>query len=511
MNRVDPFYGYSLLLRAIVYVLVPAFGVLQFFRLRRALHVFQLEGYKRSRFLRWCRAHPRRARFLAEPPVKKPLVMTGRAVRILGVATALSELGVLLPAGAAHLFAGGWPADVLTWCAATIAVVAATPRVLVAADWLLSPLQRLINGRYLRAARRVLQDVRPLVIGVTGSFGKTSTKFAVAGALGAPDEVLATPGSYNTPLGVCRAINERLGPTHRAFVVEMGAYVRGDIAELCRFVEPRIAVLTSIGPAHLERFGSMEAIASAKYEIVESLPPDGVAVMNVDDEIVRVLADATTRVRVVRYGLDAVGAPDITARSVRAEPSGSSFSIHDLREETSVTVSTRLLGRHAIGHVLAAVAVAREAGRPLRELVTPIEKLRPVEHRLQIIEGTGGITVIDDAYNSNPEGAADALDVLHAIPARQKVVVSPGIVELGSLQVEANERFGEHAARVADVVVVVAAVNREAIAAGAARANGSVDIVEVDSLDEARQRLARLLRPGAVVLFENDLPDQYEG
>jgi UDP-N-acetylmuramoyl-tripeptide--D-alanyl-D-alanine ligase len=213
---------------------------------------------------------------------------------------------------------------------------------------------------------------------------------------------------------------------------------------------------------------------------------------------------------VVRYGLDPAGNPAVTATGVSAGASGTTATLRDARYKDSVTVSTRLLGRHQLGHVLAAVAVAREAGRTLEELITAIQELRPVEHRLQIIEGGGGITVIDDAYNSNPEGAADALDVLDSIPARQKVVVSPGMIELGALQFEANERFGAHAARVADTVIVVADVNREAIAAGAAAANGRVEIIHVASLSEAQRKLAQLLEPGAIVLFENDLPDQYE-
>jgi UDP-N-acetylmuramoyl-tripeptide--D-alanyl-D-alanine ligase len=154
--------------------------------------------------------------------------------------------------------------------------------------------------------------------------------------------------------------------------------------------------------------------------------------------------------------------------------------------------------------------VAVEVGRPLDELPDAIAALEPVEHRLQIIKGAGGVTVIDDAYNSNPDGAAAALEVLEAIPAKRRVVVTPGIIELGPLQAESNERFGAHAARVADALVVVARVNRDAIVAGARSVEGA-EVITVDSLDDATEELKRLLRPGDVVLFENDLPDQYEG
>lgn len=510
MTFADPFYGYSFVIRVILYVAVPAFGVWQFVRLRRALHVFQLEGYKRARFIGWCRARPRRALFITSGTHKKPLVMTGRAWRILGIGTVLSVAAVLLPTFLAHIW-GGWPYDVPTWAVATGAVFVGAPAILVAADWLLAPIQRAINRRYLGAARRKLDDHRPVVIAVTGSFGKTSTKFAIARLIAAPGKALATPGSFNTPLGIARTINESLDPHHEFFVVEMGAYGVGEIAELCDFVRPHVGVLTAIGPAHLDRFGSLEAIRRAKYEIVESLPPDGVAVMNVDDPEVRKLADETTAVSVVRYGLDLGGSPDVTASDIEIGPRGTSFVVRDTATGRSRSVATRLLGRHAVGHVLAGVAVGRALGRSLGELADGIGTLMPVEHRLQLIESTGDITVIDDAYNSNPDGADAALDVLEAMPARQKVLVTPGMIELGPLQFDANARFGERAARVADVVIVVARVNRDAIAAGAARAGDGARIVTVDTLEQAQAELADLLTPGAVVLFENDLPDQYEG
>ncbi|MBA2274058.1 MAG: UDP-N-acetylmuramoyl-tripeptide--D-alanyl-D-alanine ligase [Actinobacteria bacterium] len=508
MGQPDPFFGYSFVLRTILFALIPAFALWQLVRLRLALHVFQLEGYKRDRWLAWCRANPRRALFLAIAPAKKPLVMTGRARRLLVVAEVLSVLGVLLPPAAAHLIAGA-PWDIITWALVTALMFAGAPVVLVAADWLLTPVQGAINRRYGASARQKLAEVAPVVVGVTGSYGKTSTKFAIERLVGPPGSALATPGSFNTPLGVCRTINENLRPHHRFFVVEMGAYGEGEIAELCRFASPRIGVLTSIGPAHLERFGSMDAIRRAKYEIVRCLPPDGVAVMNVDDPEVRALADATEGIEVVRYGLDGSGRPDVTAHSVEVTGGGTILTVAAGEEE--LRTGTRLLGAHALGHILSAVSVALAAGRSLGELDGPIRSLQAVEHRLQMIDGSGGVKVIDDAFNSNPEGAAAALEVLGAMPGARKLVVTPGIVELGPLQREANERFGEHAARVADTVIVVASLNRDAILSGARRVDGTTNLITVDSLAEATEQLGRLLAPGDVVLFENDLPDQLEG
>ena len=510
MDRADPFTGYSVILRVLLYVVIPAFGVWQFFRLRRALHVFQLEAYKRHWFRRWLKEDPHRALFIeSTKDAKKPLVMTGRAWRTLVTAELLSILAILLPSAGAHLL-GGAPYDLITAGVTMVLVFWGAPYILLAADVLMAPVQRSINARFLAVAGRKLREVGPTVIGVTGSYGKTSTKAAIAHLIGPADEVQATPGSFNTPLGVSRTINENLEPGHKWFVVEMGARQEGDVAEISRFVSPAIGVLTAIGPAHLESFGSIESVTRAKSELIENLPSHGFAVMNVDDAGVRAVADATSGVTVVRYGIDDEGRPDVTARDLLVTEKGTAMTIVDRRTDARLPVQTKLLGRHAVGHVLAGVAVALAVGRSLDELAGAIASLEPVEHRLQIIAGAGGVTVIDDAYNSNPLGAAAALDLLELMPGRMKVVVTPGMVELGEVQRTANEEFGRQAAAVADTLIVVARLNRDAIVTGARSAGTDVNVIVVDSLGAATEELKGLLGAGDVVLFENDLPDQYE-
>jgi UDP-N-acetylmuramoyl-tripeptide--D-alanyl-D-alanine ligase len=488
-------------------VLSIAFLAFHYVRLKRGLHVFQLEGYKRRRFLRWCRQNPSAALSLAPATQKKPLVMTHRAHRLLALAMWLSAAVLVGIVRLAALSSGA--AELLWWAIGTLVLFVGAPLVIAGTDVLLVPVERSVNRGFMRSATAKLEEVAPVVIGVTGSFGKTSTKFAIQRLLdGGSGVALATPGSFNNPLGVSRAINEQLESRHRFFVVEMGAYGEGEISELCSFVHPSIGVLTSIGPAHLDRFGSMDAIRRAKYEIVTSLPSGSTAVMNGDDPEVRTLADATTDVDVVRYGIDAAGEPHITATDLNVSATGASFVITDTRDGGSLPVRTKLLGRHSIGHVLAAVAVALATGKQLGDLKDPIETLTPVEHRLQLLEGSGGVTVIDDAYNSNPDGADAALDVLASMPARRRVVVTPGMIELGDRQFAENERFGRRAAAVADVVVVVARANREAIVSGARGARA--ELITVDSLAQATERVRTILGKGDVILFENDLPDHYE-
>jgi UDP-N-acetylmuramoyl-tripeptide--D-alanyl-D-alanine ligase len=494
---------------ALLWLVPVLFLALQALRLRTALHVFQLEGYKRHRMAEWARREPRRALYLTAFPGKKPLVMTGRAWRLYVVGLVVSFALACLPL-VFDVLAGAdeW----VSWSVAGVVVLGgffATTHILLLSDVVLAPVQGAINEGYLKRARARLAEVGPVVVGVTGSFGKTSTKFAVQRLLGT-GVALATPGSFNTPLGVCRTINERLEDRHEYFVVEMGAYKEGEIAELCRFVSPTIGVLTAIGPAHLERFGSLDAIRRAKYELIESLPSDGLAVMNVDDPNVRALADATTHVQVFRYGLDPDGYPDVTASAFEITPTGTSMTIVFRQRDVNVPVQTRLLGRHAVGHILAAVGVAKFTGMQLHELKSAIESMEPVEHRLQLIPGDGGVTVIDDAYNSNPAGAEAALDVLDAMPGRRKVIVTPGMIELGPMQFEANKALGAHAAKVADTIIVVAPVNRAALSEGVEEAGASQKLIVVDSLAEATEHLPQLIGPGDVVLFENDLPDHFE-
>ncbi|HEX2241190.1 MAG TPA: hypothetical protein VHJ82_08645, partial [Actinomycetota bacterium] len=220
MQAPDSFYQFGSVARAVTaYGLTPAFLLWQVVRLHRALHIFQLEGYRRRRFLDWCRSSRSRALFLKARPAKKPMVMTGRAWRLLITSVLLSAMFLLGPAAVLHVTSGS-PSDLATWFVMAVMLFFGVPYVVVAADMILSPIQQSINGRYLSAARAKLQRVRPAVVGITGSFGKTSTKFAVAALAGGPETVLATPASYNTPLGVARAINEGLGPQHRVLVVE---------------------------------------------------------------------------------------------------------------------------------------------------------------------------------------------------------------------------------------------------------------------------------------------------
>ena len=440
-------------------------------------------------------------------PQTKPLVFTPRARRMFGAALAIPSLLLVLAAIAVLAGAPEWVAPAIGTVTALVAVAAA-PELLFAANALVKPVQALDNRRFVQRAQRRLDEIGPLVVGITGSFGKTTTKACVAEVAELRGPAYATPASFNSYLGVVRAINEGLTSRHRTFVAEMGAYRPGDIAELCELVHPSIGVLTAIGPAHLERFGSLDAIEGAKGELAEQLPADGVYVTTADDE--RCLRTTErTRARVVLFS--AAGSPraDLTAADIAMAEGTTRFTLRRGGEEA--TVRTRLLGRHNVANLLAAAAVGASLDLPLDAIARALARVSPPAHRLApIINRQAGIVVIDDAYNSNPVGAAAALEVLGSHQAERRLLVTPGMVELGEREAEENERFGERAAAVCDLVVLVGEERSKPILAGLSSASfPDSQIHVVADSKEAEALLAQTTRRGDVVLFENDLPDLY--
>ncbi len=370
---------------------------------------------------------------------------------------------------------------------------------------LLAPYEASQRRRFMALAEARLLRSKPLVVGITGSYGKTTTKVLLAQLLDEPGQpCFATPESFNTTLGVCRAINEGLGDEHRTAVVEMGAYRRGEIAEICSFTHPRAAILTAIGLMHLERFGSRRLIAEAKSELLEAIPADGLAVMPSD------IAEKDVLLSHLRARLVEVGAPGDRWWLDGAEISGqgTSFQLRGSRGE-EIAMQVPLYGRHLLSDLLCALAAAIELGRDPTTLAARAKGLRGAPHRLEVTHNHG-ITIIDDSYNSNPEGAAEALHLLGALPGLRRVLVTPGFVELGPEQEQRMAELGTMAAAVCSQVILVgprqsAPVRRGLLEAGYPREQ----ITVVDDLAGAQALLPGLAGSGSVVLFENDLPDQY--
>ena len=425
---------------------------------------------------------------------RSQLKWTQRARRLAAVAglLCLAALLAALRSGAAGAVLMGL-FDLLVVAALSVAAV------------LSRPYERLQRRRFMSLAEARLAVAEPLVVGITGSYGKTTTKVLLAQLLDRQDEpCFATPESYNTTLGVCRAINEGFSPLQRVAVVEMGAYRPGEIAEISSFTHPRVGIVTAVGLMHLERFGSRQRIAQAKSELLAALPSDGFAVVPSD------IAERDILLRNLRARLVLVGAPGdrwwLEAEELTA--AGTSFHLRGSAGEDAL-FQVPFRGRHLLADLLYALAVAAELGRPLEDLVERAAHLQGAPHRLQVSH-SHGITIIDDAYNSNPEGAAEALRVLGALPGDRRVLVTPGFIELGSEQEQSMRELGRQAAAVCSHVILVGPRHSAAVAQGLAAAGyPAARVSVVADLAGAQRLLPEVAGSGSVVLFENDLPDSY--
>jgi UDP-N-acetylmuramoyl-tripeptide--D-alanyl-D-alanine ligase len=349
----------------------------------------------------------------------------------------------------------------------------------------LAALQLLAAGRRERRRARV--------IGVTGSVGKTTTKEIIASVLANRHDVLKNEANYNNEIGLPLTLL-KLSKKHERVVLEMGMYALGEIRRLCEIARPEIGIVTNVGPSHLERLGSMEAIAAAKSELPESLPPHGFAVLNIDDPFVRSMVERT-RARPLTYGVAAeadVRASEIESRGLE----GVSFVLHWQSER--VPCSTTLPGRHIVSNALAAAAVALADGMAAEEVAAALQKAT-VPLRLQVHRARGGATVIDDTYNASPASMAAALDLLAEIPGR-RVALLGDMVELGSAAREGHLAVGRRAAETADVIHTFGEL--AGLIAESARNHGHHDVHHWPSKEAAVDAVASDLKPDDVVLLK---------
>ena len=369
------------------------------------------------------------------------------------------------------------------------------------------PIEKLVSEMYFRDAQKKLAARPDLIrIGITGSYGKTSVKFILGTILQEKFQVLVTPSSFNTPMGVTRIIREKLMPAHQVFVAEMGARHVGDIKELCRLVHPHHGVLTSVGPQHLDTFHTLERIKYTKCELMDAIPDGGCCFFPDDKAICRELFDKTRKTKRLCSVHPGAEDADVWATDIHVSPAGSSFILHTLNDE--IACQTKLLGEHNIQNIILAATVGLHLGMNLRQIARGISRITPVEHRLQLIPSTG-VTIIDDAFNSNPKGAQAALKVLREFEGR-RIIITPGMVELGDGEDDFNHEFGLMMADCVDVAILVGKKHTSPIAKGLKEAGfPKENLYVVSSLDEATAILRQIGHPGDVALFENDLPDNY--
>jgi UDP-N-acetylmuramoyl-tripeptide--D-alanyl-D-alanine ligase len=539
-----------------ILILVWLVGVL--WRIWRMARFFQIEGYDNARYLRWWVGKPSRyllwravvfagvafvitiglriadqgtslvylviwgiASILAIWPepikeVKQKFKLTQRATRLLVTAVALA---VIILVGLQVLLVNAVGVSLITRFTMIsligLGVYLLCPLILPLANVAMYPVEASFRRMFVDKARRTLQQANPTVIGITGSYGKTSTKEYLAHILSARYRVLATPKSYNTLMGVCIVINDELQNDYGYdyFIVEMGAYVEGEIRHICELTSPQISIVTAVGPQHLERFGSIEKTAKAKYEIIEALPQDGVGVFNWDNPYVRAMYERgypDTRLAISWDNAEHATQLRFLARDLKTTVDGMEFEVVDtLLHETHI-FTTKLVGRHNVTNILLATAVARHLGMSLVEIAMRVATLESAEHRLQRKTLAGGITVIDDAYSANPVGAQNALDVLALYQNGRRVLITPGIVELGSLHEQENRKLGQRAAQVCTDIVLVGIEQTAPIQRGIQDIGFDAEHLHIfDTREEAIAWFQRELKAGDTVLFLNDLPDTY--
>ena len=368
-----------------------------------------------------------------------------------------------------------------------------------------NPVEKAISKWYVNDAKRILKEHKNLkVIGITGSYGKTTTKFILTRILSEKFNTVCTPQSFNTPMGVVRTVREKLMPQTQIFVCEMGAKNVGDIKEICEIVHPDFGLITSVGAQHLETFKSVDNVFKTKFELADSVAEkQGKIFINGDSK--EIIARANEEKFTV-YGTD--NKFSYTAENISYGRNGSEFDIVLGGEKVHLT--SRLLGLHSIINITGAAALAYELGVSADEIKYAVASLKPTEHRLEMKSSVKGSIMIDDAYNANPEGSIEAVRVLGSFDGMQKVIITPGLIELGTQEYDCNFRLGLETADKCDIIIFV----------GINRSKPMVDAVNTTDFDKSKMFVAASFREAmeiysrfadnnTVLLIENDLPDNY--
>ncbi len=380
-----------------------------------------------------------------------------------------------------------------------------TPFILYLSGLLIEPFEMLLRRHYIRRAKDAIAKSDIIKIGITGSYGKTTVKELLTTVLSQKYRVLSTPESYNTPLGIALTARN-LDGTHDIFIAEMGARSKGDIDELAEIVKPKYGILTGINSQHLETFRTIDNVKQTKYELFENLTSDGAGFFTSDNDGAIELYE--------KFGGEkyCAGITDmdnlVLAKDVETSGKGTSFTLC-IKGEDPVACHTVLLGKHSISNICLVAAVAYKIGLSALEIAEGINRIKTVGHRLEIMPNNKNITIIDDSYNSNVDGVNAAMEVLSSFDGR-KIVLTPGLVELGIDEGLANFEMGKTLAKHADIVIVIGRHNAETLINGLLDAGfDRENIIFAKNLNKGNQELNKIMKDGDVVLFENDLPDNY--
>lgn len=522
------------ILEIVKYLAVISLLVYSLFRIKDELHIMQLNSYFNSRYYNWLKGNYKH-RFnilnltiifvtlifcwdsffftnilliivstigcykIASRKDKKKLDFTPRAIRLLIVEIILMLI----------------PATIILWATQNIlhfALVIITYVVLSFANIIISnlivlPFELFINRWYINDARNKIQQYPSLLkIGVTGSYGKTSVKHFLNRILSEKYNVLITPGSYNTTLGVVKTIREYLQPRHEIFIIEMGAKKIGDIKEICEITNPQFGILTAVGPQHLETFGSLENVMQGKMEIIYSLPSTGIGFIN-SSIVKKQSIIGELKAKIITFGVDSDA--DYKAENIIYKGIGMTFDVLKSGEKM-IKVETRLLGEHNISNLLVCCAVALEMKIEKHQIEKAIKGIEAVNHRLEVKTMDNGITIIDDAFNSNPVGSKMALEALNRFEGKRKFIITPGMIELGEQEYDLNFEFGKLIALNCDFAFLVGTNRTIPIQEGIKSTSFPLtNLFVCKNLYEANEKVKKIIQKGDVILYENDLPDTF--
>ncbi len=519
------------------YFTLVAFLLFALRRLLTYLHIYQQEEYQPLRFIRWLvssRSFDLRASLVVlivgilqitiylSPEIgsgligaaflviafferdpraasKKRLVMTGRATRIYWIAFAvMTGVGILYSLPSVAL---------LLW----LIPVQFIPFSLTLANLVLVPYERSVQKRFWNEAHRKLLSLKPTVIGITGSFGKTSTKHLLGHILELQAPTLITPGSVNTPMGIARVIREQLGSHHRFFICEMGAYGPGSIERLCRLAPPDVAVITAVGMAHYERFKTLDAVAVTKFELADSVATRQGDVILAE----QVLEFANARAFRERYATHTtvVGKSSVANSQIIRSAQAAHGITADIEWKGQVyTLRAPIHGEHHISNMALAFVTACLLGVSPDDAVVALASTPQIPHRLEVKTGMGGSRLIDDAYNSNPVGFASGLRLLDALrtDGGRRILITPGMVEMGSAHEGEHRKIGQLAAAHVDILLPVLPQRIESLISSYRQAKPDGTVIPCENFAAAQAWLSANVRSEDVVLMENDLPDLYE-
>ena len=517
----------STLIAAVLFV--PAF----FLTMRYNMHMFQLNGYKNREHANWLRKNISQQwlllfgiilgtamiimpgltldivcylmllliifiyNMLRRLATKKKLVYTGRVKRMIATMLVITLVALIL---VCLLY------DIRRCNGLFMILVSIQLLMNIIVNTINHPIEACINRYYIKDAQRKLKENPGLkIIGVTGSYGKTSVKFYLQALLQEQFNVLVTPESYNTPMGIVKTIRESLKSTHEIFICEMGARHVGDIKEICDIVHPNYGIITSIGPQHLETFFDMNNIKNTKFELADALMSEGMLFLNGDNEFIR---EKAAEYRNIIFYFSEQNGEGYKAENISVTQLGTEFSVIAPNGETE-RFQMKLIGAYNVINVIGAIAAANKLGIALKDMRIPVRRLQPVEHRMQMIEH-GLVTIIDDAYNSNPVGSKTAVETL-AMFDGIKILITPGMVELGEKESEYNYKFGTYAADCCDYILLVGRRHTKPIREGVlSKGFLKEKCLVFDKLEEAVSYAYNIKEQGhKFILLENDLPDNY--